>query len=470
MTTYHHGSCTTVLVGKKASLDGSTMIARNEDGYAPLNFEKFVVVNPDAQPKHYQSKLSAFAIDLPADPLRYTATPDVEAEHGIWAAAGINSANVAMTATETITTNSRILGLDPLVKDGIGEEDLTAITLPYVHSAREAVLRLGALHEQYGTYESNGIAFADEQEVWYFDTIGGHHWAAVRIPDDAYVIAPNRFNIDWFDFNSDDTLCAADLQTIIDTNHLNPDRQGYNLRHIFGSATPKDTRYNNPRAWFGQKYLTPDVEQSPIDQDLPFICHANRLISVEDVKFIESSHYQNTPYDVYGTGSDADKKRFRPIGINRNQELHILQIRPDLPDALKGVHWLAFGPNTFNAVVPFYANASDTPAAYRDTTTEFDPTNMYWLTYLMATFGDYDFNLFEDQEDIFELNTVAACRKLQHTADANANAAKQSDITAYLTGINQQMADIALKQATHLLGEMVKLAAPRMQLQFTLND
>ncbi len=444
------------------------MIARNEDGYAPLNFEKFVVVNPESQPKHYQAKLSKFAIDLPANPLRYTATPDVEAEHGIWAAAGINSANVAMTATETITTNPRILGLDPLVKDGIGEEDLTAITLPYIRSAREGVLRLGALHEQYGTYETNGIAFSDEEEVWYFDTIGGHHWAAVRIPDDAYVIAPNRFNIDWFNFDSDATLCSADLKTLIDTNHLNPDRQGYNLRHIFGSATPKDTRYNNPRAWFGQKYLTPDVDQSPIDQDLPFICHANRLISVEDVKFIESSHYQNTPYDVYGTGSDADKKRFRPIGINRNQELHILQIRPDQPDALKGVHWLAFGPNTFNAVVPFYANASDTPAAYRDTTTEFDPTNMYWLSYLMATFGDYDFNLFEDQEDIFEQNTVAACRKLQHVADTNA--AKQADITAYLTGINQQMADVALKQATHLLGEMVKLAAPRMQLQFTLND
>ena len=468
MTEYHHGSCTTVLVGKKASIDGSTMIARNEDGFAPLNFEKFVLVKPKDQPRHYQAKLSQFHIELPDDPMRYTSTPDVEKEHGIWAAAGINSANVAMTATETTTTNSRILGLDPLVKDGLGEEDITAITLPYIHSAREGVARLGALHEKYGTYETNGIAFSDVDEVWYFDTIGGHHWAAVRIPDDAYVIAPNRFNIDWFDFDSDDTMCSADLRDLIDQNHLNPDRKGYNLRHIFGSATPKDTRYNNPRAWFGQKYLTPDVEQSPIDQDLPFICHANRLISIEDVKFIESSHYQNTPYDVYGTGTEAQKKQFRPIGINRNQELHILQIRPDVPDTLKGVHWLAFGPNTFNAVVPFYANVEDTPAAYRDTTTEFDPANMYWLTYLLATFGDYDFDLFQDQEDLFEENSVAQCRKLQHEADAAA--ANQQNLPAYLTDINQKMADAALKQATHLLGEMVKLSAPRMALQFTLND
>ena len=189
------GSCTTVLVGKKASIDGSTIIARNEDGESPLHPQKFVYVKPEDQPRHYQSVLSKFAIDLPADPLGYTATPEAEDGHGIWAAAGINSENIAMTSTETITTNSRVLGVDPLVAAGIGEEDMPTIVLPYIHSARDGVQRLGSLLEQYGTYESNGIAFADKDEVWYFESIGGHHWAAIRIPDDAYVVAPNRFNI-----------------------------------------------------------------------------------------------------------------------------------------------------------------------------------------------------------------------------------------------------------------------------------
>ena len=114
------GSCTTVLVGKKASIDGSTIIARNEDGESPLHPQKFVYVKPEDQPRHYQSVLSKFAIDLPADPLGYTATPEAEDGHGIWAAAGINSENIAMTSTETITTNSRVLGVDPLVAAGIG--------------------------------------------------------------------------------------------------------------------------------------------------------------------------------------------------------------------------------------------------------------------------------------------------------------------------------------------------------------
>ncbi|MFD1464386.1 C69 family dipeptidase, partial [Paenibacillus farraposensis] len=198
------------------------------------------------------------------------------------------------------------LGVDPLVDDGLGEEDITAIVLPYIHSAREGVKRLGALLEQYGTYETNGICFSDKDECWYFESIAGHHWAAIRIPDDAYVIAPNRFNIDDFDFDSDDTLFASDLPKLIDQYHLNPDRDRVDLRHIFGSATIKDTRYNNPRAWYGQKYFNPEIEQDPFDQDLPFICRTQKKISIEDVKFVLSSHYQNTKYDVYGsTNTDA---------------------------------------------------------------------------------------------------------------------------------------------------------------------
>lgn len=462
------GSCTTILVGKKATIDGSTMIARNEDGAGPLNPQRFVVVNPSEQPTHYQAKLSKVEMDLPANPMRYTSTPDANPVAGIWAAAGINSDNVAMTATETITSNARILGIDPLVDDGLGEEDFTTIVLPYIHSAREGVERLGALLEKYGTYELNAMAFSDKDEVWYFESIAGHHWAAIKIPDDAYVVVPSRFNIDDYNFQSPDALYAKDLPDLIDTYHLNPDTEGVNLRHIFGSATIKDTRYNNPRAWYGQKFFNPEFDTLPIDQDLPFICRTDKKISVEDLKFVLSSHYQNTPYDPYGTGTESEKKQFRPIGINRNQELHILQIRNDVPAEIAGIHWLAFGPNTFNAVVPFYANVTDTPASFRDTTTESDPTKVYWLNNVLALLGDSNFGLYEDQENLFEEHTVAACRHLQIAADKAYQ--DQNDGQAYLGSINQQMADEYVKNANKLLGQMLALGEPQMKLQFTLND
>ena len=177
--------CTTLLIGKKASYDGSTIVARNEDsGSGSFCPKRFVVVHPEEQPRHYVSKIAHLAIELPDNPERYTALPNAILDEGIWAEAGVNESNVSMSATETLTTNERVLGADPFVvykpaqgtegeedyepevAGGIGEEDMVTIVLPYIKSAREGVKRLGALLEQYGTYEMNGIAFSDADEIW----------------------------------------------------------------------------------------------------------------------------------------------------------------------------------------------------------------------------------------------------------------------------------------------------------------
>ncbi len=463
------GSCTSVLVGKDASIDGSTIISRNDDGHEALDPQRFVVVNPEDQPKTYQSIISKVNVDLPDNPLRYTSIPNSILTNGIWPAAGINSENVAMSATETITTNSRVLGLDPFVEGGLGEEDLVTVVLPYIHNAREGVKRLGALLEKYGTYEPNGISFADHDEVWWLETIGGHHWAAVRIPDDAYVVAPNRMNIDNFDFNSDDTMSSADLKDMIDDNKLNPDFNKYNLRHIFGSSSIKDTVYNNPRAWYGQKFFSPDTVNDPMDQDLPFICHANRKISIEDVKFVLSSHFENTKYDVYGNGSESDKKLFRPIGINRNHDVHILQIRNNVPDEIAGIHWLAYGANTFNTVVPFYANVNDTPAVYKNATGKFDMNNMYWLSCTTALLGDTDYDFYVDMRNDYELDAMSTYRKIQNDTDAALKDQSES-ITKYLEAANENLANVAFEKQTKLLGDMVTAGSENMKLRYNLND
>ena len=120
---------------------------------------------------------------LPGDPMRMTAMPNAVEGKGIWAAAGVNAANVGMTATETITSNpacwaltrwwcTSCQGEQPEVPGGIGEEDIVYLVLPYIHTAREGVERLGKLLETYGTYEMNGIAFQDVNEIWWLETIG----------------------------------------------------------------------------------------------------------------------------------------------------------------------------------------------------------------------------------------------------------------------------------------------------------
>ena len=205
-------SCTTILVGKKASYDGSTIIARDDDsGSGRYDPKKFVAIAPQEQPRHYRSVLSHVEIDLPDNPCRYSIVPNVLPNRGILAEAGVSERNVAMSATETIAVNERVLGADPLVvlqpadeangkpetPGGIGEEDIITLVLPYVNTAREGVKRLAELLETYGTYESNGIIISDVDEIWYVETIGGHHWIARRVPDDKCAIIPNQLGIDY---------------------------------------------------------------------------------------------------------------------------------------------------------------------------------------------------------------------------------------------------------------------------------
>ena len=145
--------CTTILVGKNASYDGSTLVARNEDSSNGV-FEpkRMRVVHPDEQPHVYTSVLSHLTVELPDNPMRYTCVPDVVPGHGIWAEAGFNELNVGMSATETLTTNERVRGADPLVDyvpakgnegedgyvpaqpGGLGEEDMVTLVLPYAKS------------------------------------------------------------------------------------------------------------------------------------------------------------------------------------------------------------------------------------------------------------------------------------------------------------------------------------------------
>ncbi|WP_461219418.1 C69 family dipeptidase [Lapidilactobacillus salsurivasis] len=460
-------ACTTILVGKRASRDGSTMIARNNDG-GVLNPKKFVLVRAADQPCHYQAPYSDFNLDLPPDPLSYTSTPAATDPVGIGSASGINRKNVAMSASETITNNGEILGVDPLVANGIGEEDLIATVLPFIDSARAGVLRLGQLVETYGTCETNGIAFADQEEIWYMETIGGHHWAARRLPDDCYVVAPNRFNLTEFDFSDPTVLFAAGLPQLISDYHLNPDVDTVNLRHIFGTATVKDTHYNNPRTWYGQRYFNPEIVQDPCDFDLPFCQRPARLIGIEDLKFVLSSHYQNTPFDPYGPGTEADKMRFRPIAMSRNQEMHILQLRPDVDTSIAAIHWVAFGPNTFNMVVPFYAHCQDTPASYRDTATHYAPDQAFWLSNTLALLGDAHYNLYLDSVTNFASALLAACRQLQGQADALAP--RQADPARYLTKINADLAQCYLTHSYRLMDQLLALGKPQMKIQFMMKD
>lgn len=541
-------ACTTILVGKLASYDGSTIVARNEDSPGgKFEPKRMAVVMPADQPRTYTATASHLTFDLPDDPMRYSSVPDALPGHGIWAAAGFNEANVGMSATETITSNERVLGADPLVEyapargtegeegyvpatpGGLGEEDFVTVVLPYVRTAREGVKRLGELLERYGTYEMNGIAFSDADEIWWLETIGGHHWIAKRVPDDAYVTMPNQLGIDYFDLadaegDQVEHMASADLRAWMEANHLNLTmlaphvvddtlddiydeladalfdadddmlddldnfvddvREGllagdiFNPREAFGSHSDSDHVYNTPRAWYMQRCLNPgdgwdgpDAAFGPESDDIPWSRVPERKITIEDVKYVLSAHYQGTPYDCYGRGgTDATRGAYRPIGINRNGQLAVLQIRPYVAHESACVQWMAFGSNVFNALVPLYANVERMPEYLENTTERVTSESFYWANRIIAALADARFHDNSAHIERYQEKIGGMAHRLLRETDAAVEKLPRDEVSAALAEANDRMAADLKRETDDLLGRVLFTTSLAMKNAFAMSD
>ena len=491
--------CTTILVGKKATYDGSTMIARNDDsGSGHFTAKKFTVVSPAQQPKTYHSVLSHVTIELPDNPMRYTAMPNAVEGKGIWAASGVNEAHVAMTATETITSNPRVLGADPLVvyqpaadgkeeiAGGIGEEDLVCLVLPYIRSAREGVLRLGSLLEQYGTYEMNGIAFQDKDEIWWLETIGGHHWMARRVPDEVYVVMPNQLGIDSFDLEDaygeqKNFLCSADLKEFIETYHLNLSMDGsLNPRDVFGSHDDADHVYNTPRAWFMERYLNPNTYRwdgaladfTPVSDDLPWCMVPEKKVTIEDVKYVLSSHFQGTPYDPYASYGDKSMKgAYRAIGVNRTDFLGIIQMRPDAGEDSRAIEWVAFASNVFNTTAPFYTDVKKVPEYFSNTTGDASTDNFYWASRMIAAMADasYSKSIFhiERYQERVMSKGHEYINQYDELLEKESNAEKRMQLRQEA---NEKIADMVKKETQDTLNKVLYELSNQMKNAYSRSD
>lgn len=492
-------ACTTILVGKKASYDGSTMIARNDDSpsgaYMP---KKFVVIHQEDQPKVYESVISHVKIELPENPMRYTAMPNAVKGEGIWAASGVNEAQVGMTATETITSNPRVLGADPLVTyqpksddqeeivGGIGEEDIVYIVLPYIHSAREGVQRLGSILEKYGTYEMNGIAFEDVNEIWWLETIGGHHWIARKVPDEVYVVMPNQLGMDEFDLEDalgeqKNYMCSPDMKEFIEKYHLNPSMDGtLNPRDAFGSHDDSDHVYNTPRAWFMERYLNPnsyswdgpDADYTPVSDDIPWCMVPEKKVTVEDVKYVLSSHYQGTPYDPYGAYGDKSMNgAYRSIGINRNDFMSLIQMRPDQPEDSRAIEWVAFASNAFNVMAPFYADIDETPEYFANTTGEVSTENFYWSSRMIAAMADASYKKSIFHIERYQEHVMAKAHQIINRYDDDLT--KESDIAKRMQikrEANREIAKMVKKETSDTLSKVLYELSNQMKNSYARSD
>ena len=383
--------CTTIIIGQEQTADGSMIVARSEDWDAmeAKNYEIFE--DTDNGPREFVAKDSPFRCELPEKALGYSALSPYNL-HGHWGSAGFNTAGVGMSATESIFSNDEVLKHDPLVENGVAENSVFNITLPYVHTAREGVERLGMLIEKYGIAEGFGIGFVDSKEIWYLETACGHRWLACRMPKDQYFVTGNQSRFRTYDPNDKENyLASADLIEFAEKHELyNPAQGAFDFHEAYARDTKLDTTYNYPRVWGLQQFFSPEIKNDVTKNTFPVFAKAAHKVTLTELRTAFRFHYDNTEHDPYLNSNP--KEPYRPVSIFRTTQTHLLQVRSELPQAIGCVNYVAMGMADLGVFLPLYQGITSYPEAYTKGNGESSDDSAYWKFRKIMVLGMTNYN------------------------------------------------------------------------------
>jgi len=383
--------CTTIIIGQEQTADGSMIVARSEDWDAmeAKNYEIFE--DTDNGPREFVAKDSPFRCELPEKALGYSALSPYNL-HGHWGSAGFNTAGVGMSATESIFSSDEVLKHDPLVENGVAENSVFNITLPYVHTAREGVERLGMLIEKYGIAEGFGIGFVDSKEIWYLETACGHRWLACRMPKDQYFVTGNQSRFRTYDPNDKENyLASADLIEFAEKHGLyNPAQGSFDFHEAYARDIKLDTTYNYPRVWGLQQFFSPEIKNDVTKNTFPVFAKAAHKVTLTELRTAFRFHYDNTEHDPYLNSNP--KEPYRPVSIFRTTQTHLLQVRPELPQAIGCVNYVAMGMADLGVFLPLYQGITSYPEAYTKGNGESSDDSAYWKFRKIMVLGMTNYN------------------------------------------------------------------------------
>ena len=383
--------CTTIIIGQEQTADGSMIVARSEDWDAmeAKNYEIFE--GTDNGPREFVAKDSPFRCELPEKALGYSALSPYNL-HGHWGSAGFNTAGVGMSATESIFSNDEVLKHDPLVENGVAENSVFNITLPYVRTAHEGVERLGMLIEKYGIAEGFGIGFVDSKEIWYLETACGHRWLACRMPKDRYFVTGNQSRFRTYDPNDKENyLASADLIEFAEKHGLyNPAQGAFDFHEAYARDIKLDTTYNYPRVWGLQQFFSPEIKNDVTKNTFPVFAKAAHKVTLTELRTAFRFHYDNTEHDPYLNSNP--KEPYRPVSIFRTTQTHLLQVRPELPQAIGCVNYVAMGMADLGVFLPLYQGITSYPEAYTKGNGESSDDSAYWKFRKIMVLGMTNYN------------------------------------------------------------------------------
>ena len=302
-------ACTGVYVGKDVSDQGTYIIARSED-QGQSDYNKMFLVQPhvDNVPGRYiEDTATGFRIPLPATTYQYTYVPDyTRGDDGMYPGSCTNEYGVSVTGTVSTSTCDAWRSADPFIEPGLREAILAAAVAAVSKTAREAVDVLLGYVDEYGSEEGNTVMINDQNEAWYIEIYSGHHYCAMKMPDDKVAVYGNQNMIGLVDPNAtaeDGYIYSDGLFDLIDELGLAV-KEG-ELYHLAKSVTNNTRRdSSNMRNWGGMKLLAPSqAGEYDTDTFYPLFYSPDEKVSVLDVMDIYRNRYEGTELDVTLEGS-----------------------------------------------------------------------------------------------------------------------------------------------------------------------
>lgn len=375
-------ACTTIIVGRGASADGSRIFGRTEDnhGLAVKKLEFMPAFSGEADIP-FTDAYTGLTLSLPGTGVAYLCIPEAQALNpGRWEEAAVNAHGACLTATESIYGSEAALAADPLVKNGISESAIPTLVMPYVKTALEGVKRLGKLIAEYGSAEGNAVAFADEDAIWYMEIYSGHQWAAVRFPEDCYTVIGNDGLIGPIDVeDTENVIVSPDFLSLARDNNFLRMQDGL-VDTTLTYCGPK-RNYSQIRVWAGRSMFSPaQTGEYDVNTSYGFAMKPDKKIALEDVMDLLRWRYEGTPYDV------NKNPGIRAIGINRTAETHVFWMRPAKPSIL----WVSLANPEMSVFLPLYWNTDPLPGTFTLDTADYDENSAYFKFRSVSAFAVND--------------------------------------------------------------------------------
>lgn len=396
----HYGSCTSILVTKGASFDGSVMTAHSCDS----NYRTWLTMEPR---KTFQKgdkeeiKRGLLHTEEPYDIRNTSVTgsiPAPESETHRFLNVAYPCMNEKQLAMGETTTD----GKKELVnKEGMFViEELERVALQRCDNARDAIKLMGSLAEEYG-YGDWGecLTVIDKNEAWQFEIYGtgksgkkpGAMWVAQRVPDGEVAVSANVPRIGVVDFKSDMFMYSKDLKERAKELGLWDGKSEFKFY-------PMVTNYKKNFMWreyFILRTMAPSLNLKYEDEEMPFSVKPDKKVTPEVMFALYRETYDGTELDQVRNLKIGVKKgdvvdsiapistfmptnvrtllnklkpgcapRIRTIAVIQCSYSHVVRLRGWLPDEVGGVAYISFDNPAQSPRVPIYAGQTELPKGF----------------------------------------------------------------------------------------------------------